>query len=139
MAQKNSTCCVSEITEVNSFKGLQRPQWILHWWDTVGRTRWDQTRHFLTPAWCSCHCAVLLPFTPRLPEPLLSYSSSLHNSFPIYQLANTKYCTRVYNILFKLPPWETTRGHMAGLSFIETYIFSFSLWSTWVVRFTNYT
>ena len=24
-------------------------------------------------------------------------------------------CTRVYNILFKLPPWETTRGHMAGL------------------------
>lgn len=87
---------------------------------SIGGTQWEeQDGTGLGTSWhqhgvpVTAQCCY--PFTPRLPEPLLSYSSSLHNSFPICQLANTKYCMRVYNILFKLPPWETTRGHMAGL------------------------
>ena len=139
MAQEKSTCCVTEITEFKSFEGLWRPHSILPF---INGTQWEELDGTRPSTFWHQHSVLVTarghyPFLPGFPEPLLSYPSSLHNSFPICQLANTKYWMQVYNLLFKLSPWETMKGHMAQFHW-NINIFPFSLWSTWAVRFTNY-
>lgn len=94
MAHKKAHAVLVESHNL-SFDGLLGAQPILRLsmrnTDTVGRTKVGPILVPPDSTQCSYHCTKpVLFWFPCTPS---SYSSSLHNSFPIFQHGNIKYCT----------------------------------------------
>lgn len=144
---EKGTCCVGRISEFKSFNGLLRdhssslpPPSTPHLWmrntDTVGRAK---TGPDLVPSDAS---TVFLSCTKPLLFPQFSYPSSLHNVFPIFQHEYIKY----YKFIILWSSYLHDRQCKGLMDQFLRYInihrnintFSFSLWPTWLARFTNY-
>lgn len=103
---------------------------------TVGRAK---TGPDLVPSDAS---TVFLSCTKPLLFPQFSYPSSLHNVFPIFQHEYIKY----YKFIILWSSYLHDRQCKGLMDQFLRYInihrnintFSFSLWPTWLARFTNY-
>lgn len=142
---ERSMCCFCRNTEFKSFDGLLRPQPIPRLINEKQGHRgksWDESRPTASQCWCQRGVLVIEPRHHLFPiawaTPLTPALFIILSTFQHRNITHCKFTTLCSSYLLERQYKELMDQFLRSGHHWNINTFSFSLWSTWLVRFTNY-